>query len=291
MRLILCALLLIASVTSVASDWPHWLGPNSNNTVTPEANFNPDLNAWKVLWKAELGKGYSAVAVSGDHAYSLGHDGTANETVYCFDAETGKELWKHTYPAKLMPDLHTGGPNATPTIVGDKVITIGKDGQVFCLSADKGAVVWNANLLEILGVKVPRWGFASSAVIDGTQILLCSGKALAASTWRPASLCGHPQTHYFPQGYTAAPVFELGGAKDSSWRSMGEAVHGLFGQRRHGNHPPPVQGAFRYERDDAGDSRPGQTHLHFKHSPIRNARFRRQGADGRLDQQKNCATP
>ena len=28
--------------------------------------------------------------------------------------------------------MHPGGPNATPTVVGDKLITLSKDGLVFC---------------------------------------------------------------------------------------------------------------------------------------------------------------
>ncbi len=57
--------------------------------------------------------------------------------------------------------MHPGGPNAAPTVVGDKLITLSKDGQVFCFDAAKGTVLWKASLDEAAELKLPSWGFAS----------------------------------------------------------------------------------------------------------------------------------
>src|SRR5437660_1752906 len=109
--------LLVVIVTAVApliaSDWPRWLGPNGDNIAPAAENFNPDLNTWKIAWQAEVGLGFSSLAVSGDAVYTIGHDGKAKETVYRLDAATGNVVWKYSYDAKLMPNMHTGGPNAT----------------------------------------------------------------------------------------------------------------------------------------------------------------------------------
>jgi len=44
--------------------------------------------------------------------YTAGNaDGT--DTFFCFDAETGKTLWKHSYPAELGDKYFEGGPSAT----------------------------------------------------------------------------------------------------------------------------------------------------------------------------------
>ncbi len=191
-------------------DWPNWLGPKGDNTA-PADGYGTDLGKWKSGWQTSVGRGYSAVTVAGGRAYALGHDEKSQETLFCFDAATGEVKWKHEYPAQLMPRMHPGGPNATPTVVGDKVLTVSKDGQVFCLSTAKGAVLWQANLATILGEPAPQWGYASSPLIDGGSVLLSSGKVTALDL-----ATGHvlwtSQAAYHP-GYSTPVVFKQGGKK------------------------------------------------------------------------------
>src|SRR5881296_2054598 len=93
----LCAALLVSA--SHAADWPQWRGPN-------------------VLWRGSIGTGFSSMSVSNGRLYTMGnaHD---QETIWCFDAVNGKEIWKHTYPSPLGPVYHEGGPVSTPTVEGD----------------------------------------------------------------------------------------------------------------------------------------------------------------------------
>jgi outer membrane protein assembly factor BamB len=210
-RFLLISIVSAAILNVPASDWPHWLGASGDNTAPEGARFEPDLNKWKVVWKAEVGKGYSSIAVAGESAYTVGHDGKGKETIYCLNAATGAEHWKYSYDAPLMPHLHTGGPNATPTIAGGKVISLSKNGQVYCLT-DKGDLLWKNSLLEVFGIKLPEWGFASSPVIDGKQLLFCGGKACALDldSGKPIWVS---KTARLPAGYSTLPVFELGGKK------------------------------------------------------------------------------
>ena len=202
----------LVSLGSFASDWPKWLGPTGENSAPEGAQFNPDLNTWKVAWTKDVGLGYSALAVVGDRAYTMGHDGKSKENVYCLNASNGEQLWSYSYEAPLLAHLHTGGPNATPTIVGNKVITLSKNGLVFCFSADKGEVLWQANLLELFGIKLPQWGFASSAFVDGNQVLFCGGKVCALSL-DTGKMIWTSKTAYLPAGYAQSPVFEMDGSK------------------------------------------------------------------------------
>src|ERR1019366_8318233 len=115
----------------------------------------------KGLWRASVGTGFSSISISYGRAYTMGN--TNNEdSIWCFEAGTGKRIWQHTYAAPLSPQWYEGGPGATPTVSGDRVFTISKWGDVFCLDAAKGAVLWQRDLRRD-GVKPNRWGFAGYA--------------------------------------------------------------------------------------------------------------------------------
>ena len=207
----LAALTVVLTVSSLsAADWPHWLGPNGDNVAPGGEKFDADLSKWKVAWKASVGRGYSAITVAGGRAYTLGHDEKAQETVSCLDAKSGAVRWQHAYDAQLLPAMHPGGPNATPTVDGDRVLTVSKDGQVFCLSADKGAVLWQAKLTE-LGLALPKWGFASSPVVDGDRVLFAAGK-VAALDLATGKLLWTSKNDY-QAGYTTTIVFQREGKK------------------------------------------------------------------------------
>lgn len=194
-----------------AADWPRWLGPDGYNLAPADQAFDADLSKWKVAWKASVGHGYSGVVVVNGRAYTLGHDGQAQETVYCFDAATGEIKWKYSYEAQLMAKMHGGGPNATPTVIGNRLLTLSKDGQVLCLAADTGAKLWQTGLVEAAGLKLPNWGFASSPVVDGGQVIFSAGK-VATLDLESGKLLWVSKNDYQP-GYTTAVAFMADGKK------------------------------------------------------------------------------
>src|SRR5271165_1439423 len=86
---------------ALADDWPNWRGPDHSG-ISKEKNW---LDHWPtegpaVVWKAGVGTGFSSFAVANGRVLTMGNTDN-HDTVFCFDATTGKELWKHTYPADL----------------------------------------------------------------------------------------------------------------------------------------------------------------------------------------------
>lgn len=162
-------------------DWPAFRGPNRNG-ITTESDWTASWPAEgpRRLWTAEVGLGYSAVSVDDGRAYTLGNrDG--QETVYCFDAATGREYWKHTYPAVLIDNLHLGGPGASPTIDGERVYVVGKEGHLHCYDAGSGRVVWKVHFVKDLGAAMPEWGFCSSPLVQGGLLIIDVAGPIALS--------------------------------------------------------------------------------------------------------------
>lgn len=158
-----------------AADWPQWRGPSRNGVSEEKVSAAWPAEGPRVLWRASVGTGFSSISVSQGRVYTMGN--TRNEdSVWCLDAKTGQRIWQHSYFAALGPQWYEGGPGATPTVDGDRVITISKWGDVFCLDAAKGTVIWQRDLRRD-GIKTNRWGFAGSPLLWGKSVILNAGSA------------------------------------------------------------------------------------------------------------------
>ena len=150
-----------------ATDWPRWRGPDGNSISTEkdwDALAVNDQN--KPLWTAQVGRGFSAVTVADGKAVTIGNIKDM-DVIFCFDAQTGKELWKYEYAESLGAKYYDGGTHGTPTIADGKVYVLSKFGKAFCLALSDGKVVWQKELK----MKTPEWGFAGSAVIVGDKVI------------------------------------------------------------------------------------------------------------------------
>jgi outer membrane protein assembly factor BamB len=208
-RLVLAFCLLLAGSVR-AADWPRWMGPDANG-ISSESGWKSDWgkDGVPVLWKTNIGIGYCTVSVAAGRFYTMGHhDG--EETIYCLDAESGKEIWKHSYKAQLVDNLHKGGPAATPTVDGEQVFTLSRDGRLLGLEAATGKVIWEQSLITTTKAKLPEWGFSSSVVVDGDQLLVESG-GIASYARADGQLRWHAGP--FKVGYGSPAVFTHGGKR------------------------------------------------------------------------------
>jgi len=160
-----------------AADWPHWRGPERTGLST-ESGW---LDRWpaegpKVAWRGQVGLGFSSFAVAQGRVFTLGHaDG--KDSVFCFDAESGRELWRHSYPAELGDKFFDGGTTGTPAVDGARVYALSRWGDTFCLQAADGKVVWSKNVQKDTGARVPDWGFSGSPLVQGDKLVLNVGEA------------------------------------------------------------------------------------------------------------------
>jgi outer membrane protein assembly factor BamB len=119
---------LLYSANLPSTDWPQYRGINRDG-ISLETGL---LKTWpetgpKVVWKAEIGPAYSAVAASGGRLFTMDSKG-ADEFVVCFDASTGKELWRYRNDASFDND-QGNGPRSTPVVDGNMVYALGALGH------------------------------------------------------------------------------------------------------------------------------------------------------------------
>jgi outer membrane protein assembly factor BamB len=167
-------------------EWPQWRGPNRDGLSTEVGLLRewPEGGPTK-LWEVQIGRGFSSVAVSGGRVYTMIQEGPAwaggengpppgIESVVCWDAATGREKWRFSYPNRF-DERFGSGPRSTPAVDDGLVYAVGPTGTFHCLRADTGSVVWRHDLLQEFGAEQPRYGMAFSPLIEGDLVITTPG--------------------------------------------------------------------------------------------------------------------
>lgn len=161
-----------------SDDWPGWGGPRRSG-VSLETGWSSEGKP-EPLWRAQVGIGYSSVAVAGKRLFTLGYDKELElDVVHGLDALTGETLWAHTYPARILDLYHGGGTLTTPAVDGEFVFVSEREGGLRCLRAASGEPVWERQVQKELELDMPQWGFASSPLVLGDALILNYGRVCA----------------------------------------------------------------------------------------------------------------
>ena len=129
----------------------------------------------KPIWKQPIGGGYASFVVAGGRAFTIEQRG-ANEVAAAYDLATGRELWTNAWAAAFREFMGGDGPRATPTWHDGLVYALGGEGELRCLDAATGRLVWRTNILADAGANNLQWGMAASPlIVDNTVVVLPGG--------------------------------------------------------------------------------------------------------------------
>ncbi len=186
----LVPLLLALVAPASADDWPQWLGPRRDSVWRAEGVVREiPGSGLKVKWRAAVAYGYAGPAVADGKVYVLDYVKSAGEIannpgrrdklqgkerVLCFDAASGKLLWKHEYDRPYYIS-YGGGPRCTPTVAGGKVYALGAMGNLSCLDAASGKLLWSKDFVKDYGLEVPMWGVAAHPLVEGDGLYCVVG--------------------------------------------------------------------------------------------------------------------
>ena len=157
-----------------AQDWPQWRGPNRDGAV---AAFR-EPQAWperlERRWQVDVGLGYATPLVVGGRIYQFSRQGE-EEVMLALDADSGRTLWRSSYPARFTmvsaTARHGPGPKSTPTYADGRLFTLGMTGIVSAFDAETGKRLWQTGPTKAH----PAYHTAMSPLVDGGLVIVHVG--------------------------------------------------------------------------------------------------------------------
>ena len=173
MKYIVPLMLAVAAASASAADWPQFHGPNRDNKSTDTGLLKtwPEGGPSRIWETAGIGEGYSTAAIVGERIYTTGAiDGDC--VITALDREGEKvwtrkngKAWARSYP----------GTRSTPTIADGLLYHLSGIGNLICLKADSGDLVWSINTLEQFNGRNITWGLAESPLVIGDRVICTPG--------------------------------------------------------------------------------------------------------------------
>jgi outer membrane protein assembly factor BamB len=206
-------LLLFSGFTTAQSkgDWR----PENRTGVSAETGL---MKSWpsagpNLLWaNLELARGFSSPSFGTNTIYITGIKGS-DDILFALDMK-GKILWQ-----TAVGRSWTGSnpeSRATPTVEGNKVYTCSGFGDLVCIDATSGKIIWSYKASELNKGTYGTWGIAEALLIDGDKVYYSPGgpetmtialnKLTGALIWKSASLNDKP-------GYVSPILINYAGKK------------------------------------------------------------------------------
>ena len=162
-------------------DFPQFLGPDRSAAIHHVRLARDwDSNPPRLVWRQEIGAGWSGFAVVNGHALTLEQRGDS-ELVTCYDVDTGEVEWAHSTEARYDSTVAGTGPRSTPTVDGGTVYAQGAAGHLLALDGATGQVLWERQMQAEFGMTADQelrdlpYGRAGSPLIVGDLLVLPAG--------------------------------------------------------------------------------------------------------------------
>jgi outer membrane protein assembly factor BamB len=165
----LSVVLFLAGSAAWAGDWDQWRGPNRDNFSAERGLLDNWNSPPKLLWKADgIGDGYASPVVADGMVYTIGNHSNDSMEVVALNANDGAVRWR-TSIGKAMKGNY-GGSLSTPTVDGDRLYALHRQGTLVCLKTATGEPIWKKDLRDYKG-QIPMHGFSESPLVDDGRVL------------------------------------------------------------------------------------------------------------------------
>lgn len=153
--------------------WTNFRGPARDGRYDEQPIRTNWQGGLQQLWKQPSGGGYSSFSVADGVAFTI-EQRRGQEVVAAYQVETGRELWTHAWDA-LYTDSTGDGPRSTPTWHEGRLYALGATGEMRCLDARSGKLIWSKNILKENGAANNQWGMAASPLVVDDKVVVIPG--------------------------------------------------------------------------------------------------------------------
>ncbi len=156
-----------------AEDWAQFRG--SNGCAVSSSKRVPVVfsESSGVSWRAKIGDGVGAPIVMKGRVFATAMTGDAKCGVFCFDAVSGKPMWKSEFETGKLPRITPPNSHASSTPAADveRVYVYFSTVGLIAFDAASGAETWR--------YAMPRpnylmdWGAAGSPIVHDGMVIFC----------------------------------------------------------------------------------------------------------------------
>jgi outer membrane protein assembly factor BamB len=206
--------------------WTNYRGPNRDGRYEEV----PVLASWPAgglqpIWKQPIGIGWASFTVADGAAYTI-EQRRRQEVVVAYEFNSGRQLWTQAWNAEFT-DSTGDGPRATPTWDEGRLYALGATGEMRCLDAKTGRVIWAKNILSENGAANLPWAMAASPLIVDDKVIVLPGGSGGKSVVAYNKMTGAPIWKSLDdrQAYVSPMLVTLNGRRQilvvSSTRAVG----------------------------------------------------------------------
>ncbi len=194
--------------------WTNFRGPRRDGKYD-EAGVTTSWPAsgLPVLWKQPVGVGHASFVVADGKAYTI-EQRRSQEVVAAYDINNGRELWTQKWNAEYT-DSTGDGPRATPTWDQGRIYALGATGELRCLDASNGSVIWGKNILTENQAGNLQWAQSASPLIVDDKVVVLPGGTNGKSVVAYNKMTGAPVWKALndTQAYVSPMLVELAGRR------------------------------------------------------------------------------
>ena len=207
-------LIFIVAGNLVAQDLVEWRGPNRTG-IYPDKQL---LKSWPengpqlLLELKDIGNGYSSPVVYKNTIFVTGRKDTL-DVVSSYELN-GKKNWETVY-GKSWNRTYAES-RCTPTIADDRIYLVSGMGEVGCVDASSGKLIWTVNAQTEFKGEPHRWGIAESVAVSDKAVFYVTGgeetsvialdKTNGNLMWKTKSLGG-------TRAYASSSIIEKAGMR------------------------------------------------------------------------------
>jgi outer membrane protein assembly factor BamB len=226
----LVILVFFAASVASAQEWTQWRGPARDGFVSAKNAPAEWPESLKRSWRVELGEGYSSPVVAAGRAF-VHTRRDPEEIVTGINLADGKVVWEQKYQAQFKKNQYAvemaKGPNATPLVIGDRLITLGVTGILNAWDTATGKNVWTRDFSKSIDTSKLFCGTAASPLlVDGRLVVQIGSDIHGGQTLGLNPKTGATEWEWKGPGpgYASPVVIEAGGQRQIVTMTEGSIV-------------------------------------------------------------------